>query len=114
MQPKGLAGFCLALSLAALSGCAGPPPPQVVVAPAPAASPSPAASAPVALLRPPEESARVPTVRHHVVAVVHPVIHRHWTHRPYVVRTYYPPPNSPQCGSDVHPCSVEHIVVPID
>jgi hypothetical protein len=113
MQPKGLAGFCLALGLAALSGCAGPPPPpQVVVAPAPAASP--AAPAPIALLPPPQEAVRVPAVRHHVVAVVHPAIHRHWTHRPYAMRLNYPPPGISQCGSDAHPCSVEHIVVPVD
>jgi hypothetical protein len=114
MQPKGLAGFCLVLGLAALSGCAGPPPPQVVVAPAPAASPSPAASAPIALLPPPEEAVRVPAVRHHAVTVVHPVIHRYWTQKHYAARVYYSPPGTPQCGSGAHPCSVAHIVVPVD
>jgi hypothetical protein len=116
MKRRHLAAFALVLGLAVVSGCAGPtPPPQVVVAPAPAASLSPGAAAPIALLPPPEATpSHVPTVRHRVVAVVHPVIHRHWTHRPYAMRSNYPPPGTPQCGSDAHPCSVEHIVVPVD
>jgi hypothetical protein len=43
-------------------------------------------------------------------SAAHVVIHHHRWVRRYAMRTDY---FGPACGSDVHPCSVSHTVVPI-
>ncbi|HTW54014.1 MAG TPA: hypothetical protein VME45_19160 [Stellaceae bacterium] len=50
-----------------------------------------------------------PPVKHHVVLHVR----HHWVHR-YVTRTVYREVWLAGCGSTVHPCNVDHIVVPLD
>jgi hypothetical protein len=102
-----LAGFGLVLAVVALSGCVQPPTPQVAVAPAPVAVPPPVPPPLVALMPPPAPP------RHHVVRVAHPVIHHHWMHRYYSAGAYYAPAWSPRCGSIAHPCTAEHVTVPI-
>jgi hypothetical protein len=102
MERGHLAGLGLVLGLAILSGCVQPPPsPHIAVAPVPVAP------APVALVPP----VWVPAPQRNVaVKVVHPVMHHHSAHHYYPVQAYY---EMLQCGSDAHPCSVAHVVVPI-
>jgi hypothetical protein len=116
MKRTVLAGFGLVLGLAAMSGCVPQPaPPQVALVPE--APPPPPAPPPVALM-PVAAPVWVPTVRHHAARVAHPMAHvaahHHWVRRYSSVRTSYAPAWSPQCGSVAHPCTVEHIAVPIE
>ena len=114
----------LAIGIAALTGCK-PQPQAAANVPAPrpvavaAASPvevpppvaPPAAAAQPVALAPPAAPVSVPTVSHSPVTVVQRVVHRRWVHKYYAPR--YASAWMPQCGSDVHPCNVEHVVLPI-
>jgi len=100
----------LALGLPALAGCVAPAPTPVPVAMAPC----PAAPPPAVALIPPSAPVWTPP-RRHAAVVTHPVHHvvvqHHWVHR-YVSRVVYREAWVPGCGSGVHPCNVEHLVVP--
>jgi hypothetical protein len=105
---KIITGLGLAMSVITLSGCVSPPAPAPVAVAAPlppSVAGLPAVGAPVALVPPPP----TPTIRHHSVRMAHPVIHHHVVHRYYSARASY----TPQCGSTEHPCTVEHVTVPI-
>jgi hypothetical protein len=107
-----LVGVGLTIGVAAIiSGCAPP-----VVAVAPPVAPPPFAVAAVSVAPPLAAPipAWVPAARHHVVRVAYPVVHHHWVHRYSSARVSYAPSWTPRCGSDAHPCTVEHTTVPIE
>ena len=115
-----LAGLGLTLGLVALFGCGPPSAPQATVAPAPVAAVLPPPPTPVARSSPPPSprvAVAVPPPPPVWVppappapSAAHVVIHHHRWVRRYAMRTDY---FGPACGSDAHPCSVFHTVVPI-
>jgi hypothetical protein len=112
-----LAGFALALGLVVLIGCVPEAPTPVAIAVAPVAvAPPPAPPPPpppVALLPappPPVWVAPPPAPRIAAAPPPHPFVHRHLAMRRY--RTEYVE-YVPGCGSDAHPCTQLHVMVPI-
>jgi|SRR5579863_2550541 len=103
---------CKLLSLAiiglALSGCVPPPAPQVAVvtppAPLPVAVVEPVPVALIPVVPPPQSWHR------RAARVMRPAMHHRWVRRYSTVRVSYSPAG---CGSVVHPCDVEHDIVPI-
>jgi hypothetical protein len=101
MERRQLACLGISFVLAILSGCVQPPSPQVSVAPVAAAP------APVSLVQPVWVSAPQLDVP---LKIAHPAIHHRSARGYYRLQAYH---EMAQCGSDVHPCSVSHVVLPI-
>jgi len=116
---RSLPAALLLAGAAMLAGCAAPPPPQTAATcpcpPPPLPPPAPAMMAappPVALVVPPPSPLVHVVRRHRPVHVAHAIVHAR-PHRAYVVRTTtYRTVWSPSCGGE-HPCTVEHVSVPI-
>lgn len=95
------------LALAVLSGCVHTlPSPQIAAVPVPV-SQAPTAPIPIAPVRP----VWVPAWQRDAAMMGAPAVMRHrYVHSYYPIESRY---WMPQCGSDFHPCRVEHAVVPI-
>lgn len=119
MKRTGVAALGFVLG-STLFGCATPPEAVVVQASAAVPAPTPSVPAPVALV--PSSPPQITTITsapapvwivppsHHVARAGHPIVHRH------LVRLYAMLPTNyfgSPCGSDAHPCSVFHTIMPI-